>query len=93
MTDALFVSSLAWLAGSIILLWRVSLAVLAHRSIVPFLSFFLAVIVMDTTAAFIYYGAWVTDTWGVIRVLWLFVFLAFFIEWVRMIKVLKTKEE
>lgn len=86
MTDGLFITSMFWLGGSIVILWRASVLAISRRAIYPFLSFFFVVIVMDTTAAFIYYGSWMTDTWVVIRVLWLCVFIFFLVMWIRLIR-------
>lgn len=83
---ALFITSILWLAGSIVLLWRTSVSVIRYRSASVFFPFFMAVLVMDATSAFIYYGAWMTDTWTVVRFLWLLVFASFFIMWFRLIK-------
>lgn len=50
-----------------------------------FLPFFVAVMVMDATTAFIYYGEWVADIWFVFRLLWLASFMLFFTIWIRII--------
>lgn len=82
MTNGLFITLILWLAGSVILLWQASIAVMKHNIIWVFLPFFIAVMVMDATAAFIYYGVWTTGIWTVFRFLWLLSFLFFLVVWI-----------
>jgi len=90
--SGLFITLLLWLAGSIILLWQASILTLRHRVVPPFLPFFAGVIVMDATAAFIYYGAWATSMWVIVRFLWLISFLLFFGVWFRAIRINLAKK-
>lgn len=86
MNDELFITSMFWLGGSVLLLWRTSILAIRHGTIAPFLAFFSSVMVMDTTAAFIYYGSWMVGVWTVIRLLWLGVFVIFLATWLPLVR-------
>lgn len=76
-----------WVAGFILVLWRLSLMIFAFGNFSFFFPFFAYAFVMQITAAIFYYeGMQTTDSWIIFKFLWLGCFVWIFISLMRFLK-------
>lgn len=81
-----YIIAFLWVTGFILVLWRISLAVINLGTVKYFYPFFMYAVLFQITAVFFYYEMWTTDMWIVFKFLWLGCFVVFFAHFLKLLR-------
>lgn len=80
-----YIIAILWVIGFILVLWRLSFAVINLGTVKYFYPFFIYAALFQITAVLFYYEMWTTDMWIVFKFLWLGCFVAFLAHFLKLL--------